>query len=90
MPLRSAMTQPDNFGELHDKLFQQFANSSAYKQRFAKPPAICISASSSKTYQQTGNQHPVLGVEYQQNELSSTDHCFAKNGNEGALFHATQ
>lgn len=83
---RTEFSTPDNFGELHGKLFQQFANSSAYKQRFAKPPVICISASSSKTYQQTGNQHPVLGVEYQQNELSSTDHYFAKMGMKVRFF----
>ena len=50
---------------------------SAYKARFGKPPVICISVSTSKTYRRTDNQHPVLGVEYQQSALSSTDHYFA-------------
>ncbi len=75
---RAEFSTPDDFGDLHGKLFRQFVNSSAYKERFSKPPVICISASTSKTYRRTGNQHPVLGIEYQQNELSSTDQYFAK------------
>lgn len=77
---------PDDFGDLHGKLFRQFANSRTYKEHFNKPPVICISASTSKTYQRTGNQHPVLGVEYQQNELSSTDRYFAKMGMQVRFF----
>ena len=77
---------PDDFGDLHGKLFKQFANSSTYKERFSKPPVICISASTSKAYRRTGNQHPVLGIEYQQNELSSTDHYFAKMGMQVRFF----
>jgi hypothetical protein len=77
---RSAFSTPENFGDLHGKLFKHFLNSGAYKERFSKPPVICISASSSKTYRRTGNTHPVLGVEYQQSELSSTDEYFAKMG----------
>jgi hypothetical protein len=77
---------PDDFGDLHGKLFRQFANSSTYKERFSKPPVICISASTSKSYQWSGNQHPVLGVEYQQNELSSTDRYFAKMGMQVRFF----
>ncbi|WP_028602139.1 DUF1852 domain-containing protein [Ottowia thiooxydans] len=83
---RTEFRTPDDFGDLHGKLFKQFANSSAYKKRFSKPPVICISASTSKTYQQTGNQHPALGVEYQQNELSSTDQYFAKMGMQVRFF----
>lgn len=83
---RPEFSAPDDFGDLHGKLFKQFANSSTYKARFNKPPVICISASTSKTYQQTGNQHPVLGVEYQQNELSSTDQYFAKMGLQVRFF----
>lgn len=83
---RAEFGTPHDFGDLHGKLFQQFANSSIYKQHFGKPPVICISASTSKTYQRTGNQHPVLGVEYQQNELSSTDHYFAKMGMQVRFF----
>ena len=83
---RAQFSIPDDFGDLHGKLFRQFANSSAYKAHFSKPPVICISASTSKTYQRTGNQHPVLGVEYQQNELSSTDQYFAKMGMQVRFF----
>jgi hypothetical protein len=83
---RADFSTPDGFGDLHGKLFKHFAKSSAYKERFSKPPVICISASTSKTYQQTGNQHPILGVEYQQNELSSTDHYFAKMGMQVRFF----
>lgn len=83
---RAAFGMPDDFGDLHGKLFKQFANSRTYKERFHKPPVICISASTSKTYQRTGNQHPVLGVEYQQNELSSTDRYFAKMGLQVRFF----
>ena len=83
---RAEFSIPADFGDLHGKLFQQFANSSTYKEHFNKPPVICISASTSKTYQRTGNQHPVLGVEYQQNELSSTDQYFAKMGMQVRFF----
>ncbi len=71
---------PDNFGDLHGKLFKSFVNSSAYKEHFAKPPVICLSVSSSKTYHRTGNQHPVLGAEYLQDEYSLTDEYFRKMG----------
>jgi hypothetical protein len=71
---------PENFGDLHGNLFKCFLNSKVYKEHFNKPPVICLSASSSKTYRRTENQHPVLGVEYQQNELSSTDLYFQKMG----------
>lgn len=83
---RAEFSTPDDFGDLHGKLFQQFVNSRAYKERFSKPPVICISASTSKTYRRTGNQHPVLGVEYQQNALSSTDQYFAKMGMQVRFF----
>ncbi|KAI5931792.1 Cyclic AMP-dependent transcription factor ATF-2 [Manis javanica] len=57
---RQEFSTPDDFGDLHGKLFKQFARSSTYREHFNKPPVICISASISKTYQRTGNQHPVL------------------------------
>lgn len=76
----AAFSIPDDFGNLHGKLFKHFVQSSAYRQRFHKPPVICISASSSKTYHRTENHHPILGVEYQQNELSPTDRYFEKMG----------
>ena len=77
---RAQFSTPDDFGDLHGKLFKQFARSRTYQEHLGKPPVICISVSTSQTYRRTGNQHPVLGVEYQQSELSSTDHYFAKMG----------
>lgn len=77
---RAEFSAPDNFGDLHGNLFKCFLSSDAYKAHFSKPPVICLSASSSKTYHRTENQHPVLGVEYLQNEFSSTDEYFRKMG----------
>ena len=71
---------PAGFGDLHGKLFKYFVNSDAYKAKFDKSPVICLSVSSSKIYHRTENQHPILGVEYQQNEFSSTDEYFGKMG----------
>ena len=71
---------PDDFGELHGKLFQHFVGSDAYRERFSLPPVICISVSSTKTYRRLANQHPVLGVEYEQSEYSLTDDYFGKMG----------
>lgn len=83
---RPSFCTPDDFGDLHGKLFRQFVNSCTYREHFNKPPVICISVSNSKTYQRTGNEHPVLGVEYQQNELSSTDQYFEKMGLQVRFF----
>jgi hypothetical protein len=71
---------PTNFGDLHGKLFKCFVNSDTYKNLFKKPPVICLSVSSSRTYHRTENQHPVLGVEYLQDEYSLTDEYFKKMG----------
>lgn len=71
---------PDDFGELHGNIFRGFLCSDAYTQRFTKPPVICLSVSSSKTYHRTDHEHPVLGSEYRQNEYSLTDEYFAKMG----------
>ena len=73
-------TIPDNFGDLHGKLFKYFVNSDVYKQNFNKQPVICLSVSDNKTYQRTENQHPILGVEYQPNEPSLTEQYFKKMG----------
>ena len=83
---KSTFSTPDNFGDFHGKLFKHFVNSSTYQEHFKKPPVICISASSSKTYHRTENQHPILGVEYQQNEFSSTDQYFEKMGMQVRYF----
>ena len=71
---------PDDFGDLHGKLFKHFLTSSAYRDNFAKPPVICLSVSSNKTYHRTGNEHPVLGLEYENDAFSPTDQYFAKMG----------
>lgn len=77
---RTEFSTPDNFGDLHGKIFKYFVSSDSYKENFSKSPVICLSVSSKNTYFRTGNEHPVLGVEYQQDELSLTDHYFAKMG----------
>ncbi|KKB60883.1 hypothetical protein WM40_26585 [Robbsia andropogonis] len=77
---QSGFSTPENFGNLHAKLFKCFVNSDAYKANFSKQPVICLSVSSSKTYHRTANQHPVLGFEYQQDEYSLTDEYFRKMG----------
>ena len=71
---------PASFGDLHGKLFQHLLNSEAYKAQFKKQPVICLSVSTTKTYHRTTNQHPVLGVEYRQDEYSLTDGYFHKMG----------
>ncbi|MDR6433550.1 DUF1852 domain-containing protein [Brucella pseudogrignonensis] len=83
---RPTFSIPGDFGDLHGKLFKCFINSNVYKESFHKPPVICLSASSSKTYHRTGNSHPILGVEYQQNELSLTDQYFQKMGLQVCFF----
>ena len=71
---------PENFGELHGKLFQYFIHSDTYQNNFKKPPVICLSVSDNKTYHRTENRHPVLGVEYYPNESSLTEQYFKKMG----------
>ena len=77
---------PENFGDLHGNIFKSFVNSEAYKSKFSKQPVICLSVSSKNTYHQTEYKHPVLGIEYQQNELSLTDHYFKKMGLQARYF----
>lgn len=71
---------PDNFGELHGKIFKHFVNSKTYKENFIKPPVICLSVSHNKTYTRTTNYHPILGFEYQVNDSSLTEQYFKKMG----------
>lgn len=73
-------TLPDDFGALHGKLFQHFLESDAYQERFPTPPVVCISVSTSKTYRRSENHHPVLGVEYLQDDYSLTDDYFGRMG----------
>lgn len=77
---------PESFGDLHGNLFKCFVNSNEYKANFNKSPVICLSVSSKNTYTQTDYQHPVLGIEYQQNEYSLTDKYFAKMGLHARYF----
>jgi len=77
---KSSFSTPDKFGILHGNLFKSFVNSNAYKENFTKAPVICLSVSNTKTYYRTANQHPVLGVEYKQDEYSLTDEYFNKMG----------
>lgn len=83
---KPGFSTPANFGDLHGNLFKCFVNSTAYKERFNKQPVICLSVSSKNTYHRTEYQHPVLGVEYQQNESSMTDHYFNKMGLQARYF----
>ncbi|WP_420145846.1 DUF1852 domain-containing protein [Sphingobium sp.] len=71
---------PEGFGDLHGKIFKHFLNSDAYRDNFRKLPVICLSVSSSKTYHRSGNEHPILGLEYHNDEYSLTDDYFAKMG----------
>ncbi|RTY57589.1 DUF1852 domain-containing protein [Pantoea sp. YU22] len=77
---RAEFTIPDDFGDLHGKIFRSFVASEAYRAQFKKSPVICLSVSSKNIYHRTNNQHPVLGVEYQQDNPSLTDRYFAKMG----------
>ena len=77
---QAVFSVPENFGDLHGKLFQSLLQSEAYQAQFSKAPVICLSVSTSKTYQQTENRHPVLGIEYQQDAYSLTDEYFGKMG----------
>lgn len=83
---KNGFSTPDNFGELHGNIFKRFVNSETYSKNFKKQPVICLSVSSKNTYYRTGNEHPVLGIEYQQDELSLTDHYFAKMGLKARYF----
>jgi len=83
---QASFSVPDNFGDLHGNLFKCFLNSKAYKSQFNKPPVICLSASSSRIYHRTDNQHPILGIEYKQDEFSSTDQYFQKMGLQARFF----
>ena len=83
---QSKFSIPENFGDLHGKLFKSFVNSNTYQEHFNKPPVICLSVSDNKIYRRTDNQHPVLGIEYQPNEPSLTEQYFRKMGLEVRYF----
>lgn len=71
---------PENFGDLHGKLYQHLVHSKAFTSEFNKQPVICLSASTSTTYYRTANIHPVLGVEYKPEHESRTDFYFSQMG----------
>ena len=77
---RAGFVIPDDFGDLHGKIFKSFVHSDTYKEHFHKPPVICLSVSDNKTYHRTANRHPVLGIEYQPDESSLTERYFQKMG----------
>ncbi|HEI8867316.1 DUF1852 domain-containing protein [Serratia sp. AKBS12] len=77
---KSEFNIPDDFGDLHGNIFKHFINSTAYRSNFNKSPVICLSISSKDIYHRTGNQHPVLGIEYQQEGSSLTESYFRKMG----------
>ncbi len=77
---KPSFSVPEDFGDLHGKIFQCFLRSAEYRQHFSKQPVICLSVSTTKVYQRTDNHHPVLGVEYRQDAHSLTDEYFAKMG----------
>lgn len=83
---KAGFSTPENFGDLHGNLFKCFVHSPAYQASFTKQPVICLSVSSKNTYYRTDYRHPVLGVEYQQNAPSMTDHYFNKMGLQARYF----
>ncbi|MFT9294869.1 MAG: DUF1852 domain-containing protein [Acetobacter orientalis] len=83
---KSEFSVPHNYGDLHGNLFKSVLNSTAYKQNFKKMPVICLSVSTNRTYHRTENQHPVLGIEYEQREFSLTDQYFKKMGMQVRYF----
>ncbi|HDU8210605.1 putative oxygenase MesX [Acinetobacter baumannii] len=72
--------KPEDFGDLHGKLYKHLVNSEVFKAEFKKQPVICLSVSTTKTYYRTANVHPVLGVEYTNDDHSRTDDYFGKMG----------
>lgn len=70
----------DDFGDLHGKLYQHLIHSDVFKAEFKKQPVICLSVSTTKTYYRTAHVHPVLGVEYKNDDYSRTDAYFKKMG----------
>ncbi|WP_432784531.1 hypothetical protein AAEX37_01492 [Oligella sp. MSHR50489EDL] len=77
---KAEFSLPEAYGDLHGNLFKAFLNSKAYKENFNKQPVICLSVASTRTYRRTDNVHPILGVEYLQDEFSLTDQYFDKMG----------
>lgn len=87
---KTEFSVPQNYGRLHGNLFKGVINSPEYKRNFTKLPVMCLSVSTNKTYHRTENQHPVLGIEYQQREFSLTDKYFEKMGMKVRYFMPPQ
>lgn len=83
---KAQFSVPQGFGDLHGELFKYFLRSQVYQAHFQKPPVICLSVSTTKTYHKTSNYHPVLGFEYRQDQDSLTDEYFRKMGLEVRYF----
>ncbi|MFT3691415.1 DUF1852 domain-containing protein [Paenirhodobacter sp.] len=83
---RAGFSIPDDFGDLHGKLFQSFVRSETYKAHFRKLPVICLSISHDKVYRRTANHHPILGAEYFPNAPSLTEQYFRKMGMQARYF----
>lgn len=83
---KTGFSVPENFGDLHGKLFKTFVKSAVYQENFKKLPVICLSVSDNKIYRKTENHHPVLGFEYLPNESSLTEQYFKKMGLEVRYF----
>ncbi|SBN64703.1 protein of unknown function (DUF1852) [Curtobacterium sp. 9128] len=77
---------PEHFGYLHGQLFQRFLESPAFQDHFDAEPVVCISVSTSQTYQQSGTVHPVLGAEYLHEHSSLTDDYFGRMGMQVRYF----
>lgn len=83
---KAQFSVPENYGDLHGKMFQDFIKSDVYAANFHKLPVMCLSVSDNKTYYRTTNAHPILGVEYLPNESSLTEAYFIKMGMEVRYF----
>lgn len=83
---RAGLVIPDDFGDLHGRIFQGFVRSEVCKAHFRKLPVICLSVSHNKVYRRTANLHPVLGSEYLPNEASLTEQYFGKMGMQVRYF----
>ncbi len=77
---REEFSLPQDFGELHGRLFQAFIASDVFKARFRRPPVICLSVSEAKTYRRLPNSHPILGAEFKPDAPSLTEGYFRKMG----------
>ena len=77
---RAAFSVPQDFGDLHGRLFKAFAASEVFREHYRKAPVICLSVSEAKTYRRTANRHPIAGVEFIPHQSSLTERYFRKMG----------